>query len=293
MSHASHLSQSQPSLLTPDQLREVKLQSNDQFHRIIVAKLAPYALKDAWFRNFSQCGTETGAALWCPCCGERQTLLARCSQRYCPRCVWRSTMKRREALNLWTVTTPDLLHLVTTQRNFEVIDRPKIASHAKNIWRLRRQRWFRDAVSGGCYSTEVTNKGEGWHLHSHWLVESRFVDIRRLSVEWGTLCGQEFGIVQFGQGNASYAAEVCKYVCKGSEIAAWEPSDILAFIQSIRGKRFFGAFGSMFQKRSEITRLLNSAEKPETECTHCGTTGASVYIPDISMRDSVIIEHFA
>jgi hypothetical protein len=85
---------------------------------------------------------------------------------------------------------------------------------------------------------------------------------------------------------------VTKYVCKGSEIASWPPSEILAFIRSIQGKRFFGTFGTMFHKRGAIRAMLNTAEKSEHECRSCGTTGCAVFIPDITMAQSVIAEHF-
>jgi hypothetical protein len=105
-------------------------------------------------------------------------------------------------------------------------------------------------------------------------------------VAWGKLCGQEFGIVHGKKiTSTGYEKEVCKYVCKASELASWSGNDILDFIVSVRKSRFFFAFGSLFKERARVKALIEEMqiERAEKECENCEGVGLT-YIPDKSMR---------
>lgn len=156
-------------------------------------------------------------------------------------------------------------------RNFDVLTRKKIREFQKALVRLRaRDIW--SPVTGGCASLEITNGGEGWHLHAHILLDARFIDIKRVAVEWGELIGQEFGICLIKDvRGASYAEEVAKYVAKGSEIAKWDGNQILEFVNAIKGIRFFFAFGSLFKMGKQIKAELALKDKDDKTCD-CGCT---------------------
>jgi hypothetical protein len=134
--------------------------------------------------------------------------------------------------------------------------------------RLRKSKVFR-LVRGGCVSVELTNENRGWHMHSHWLLDARWVDIAEVSRVWAHLVGQsDYAIVRIQDcRNRDYLEEVSKYVAKGSEVASWPGEEIAQFIHAIRGLRFFFAFGSLFKQARAIRRELHREHEPEVcEC---------------------------
>jgi hypothetical protein len=239
----------------------------DTWHESVRAKLDGY-LDTPQFHNFSKCGKEQ-LFRTCKDCGDWSALSYRCSVKWCPRCNWMITRKRAALLRAWTKRIRQPKHVVLTQKNFPLLTRGKLREHQKNLARLRKQKVFAN-VQGGCVSVEVTNKGEGWHLHSHWFVDARWIDASELAVAWGKLCGQEFGIVKVQDARAKdYEREVAKYVVKGNELATWCSDEILQFVTAVRGVRFFFTFGSLSKLRSEIKQEIEFTKPDPFKCK-CG-----------------------
>jgi hypothetical protein len=245
------------------------LPEDNDYHETIRMKLD--GLWDcAQFWNYSKCGHER-IFRTCRECGDVQEFPYRCSLKFCPRCQWWITEKRRRVIAKWSSRITQPKHLVLTQRNFPILTRRKFSLHTKALSKMRRSKCF-ESVSGGCVSIEVTNETRGWHVHSHWLIDCRWLDMAEVSRTWGQLVGQEFSIVKIKDARAKdYLQEVSKYVCEGSELARWPAEQILEFVTAIRGRRFFFAFGSLFHEgkaiRAEIVK--ENAHSLQCECGCC------------------------
>jgi hypothetical protein len=234
----------------------------------IESKLRPL-LDSAQFANFERCGQEK-IIRTCKCCGRRESFTYRCSIKWCPMCNWRITDQRRIKIRAWLKFVTQPKHLVLTQRNFPVLTRRKIRAFVAALAKLRRNKIFAD-VDGGCASVEITNDGNGWHLHAHLLLNARWLDMKRLSIVWGHLVGQEFGIVKIKDcRDAEFLQEVSKYVVKGSTMAAWPAEWINEFVRAIKGLRFFFAFGSLFKLRDQIREILDKQKSSPVMC-ECGS----------------------
>ena len=220
------------------------------------------------FSNFLRCGEES-IYMTCKNCRKVSEFRYQCSLKWCPLCNWKISRRRADVVRVWQKRIKSPMHLVLTQKNFQVITPRKIREHTRNLARIRRHKLMKH-VRGGCVSVEVTNESRGWHLHSHWLLDCSFIPIQELSVAWGKLCGQEFGIVHFDKlTEQDYCNEVCKYVCKGSEMVKWPAEEIVQFIHAIKGRRFFFQFGSMFECAASVRAELNR-EKPQAKVCECG-----------------------
>ena len=243
------------------------LDENQDFHETVRMKLA--GLWDCrQFDNFQRCGNEQ-IFRTCDSCKAVEKFDYRCSLKWCPRCQWIIADRRRKVLQVWAHKISQPKHLVLTQKNFPVLTQRKIREHQKNLARMRKAKCFRK-VAGGCVSIEITNEENGWHLHSHWLIDVRWLDMEKVSVAWGKLVGQEFAIVKIKDvREAEYLQEVSKYVCEGSELASWPAEHILEFVTAIKGRRFFFAFGSLFKLGPAIRAEL-AAQKPELQPCECG-----------------------
>lgn len=240
---------------------------NKDFHETVRMKLDG-RLESNQFFNFSRCGNEQ-IFRTCESCRAVEKFDYRCSLKWCPRCQWWLAERRKKVLQVWAVRIAQPKHLVLTQRNFPILTRSKIREHQRNLARIRKARCF-EKVKGGCVSVEITNEDNGWHLHSHWLLDVRWLNMEQVSQAWGALVGQEFAIVKVKDvRETDYLKEVSKYVCEGSEIASWPAEHILEFVTAIRGRRFFFSFGTLFKAGASIRAEL-AAQKPEVQPCECG-----------------------
>jgi hypothetical protein len=243
------------------------LPENDDFKATIQAKLT--GLWDSsQFWNFCRCGNET-ITRTCKGCGDVKDFRYRCSLKWCPRCQWWITERRKRILGLWAAKISQPKHLILTQRNFSVLTRKELKTHTQNLARMRRSKSMKN-VKGGCVTVEITNEGKGWHVHSHWLIDVRWLDMGTISRTWGKLVGQAFAIVKIKDVRAKdYLQEVSKYVCEGSAMAKWPPEHILEFVTAVRGRRFFFPFGSLFHMGAAIRAELHTLENHARGC-ECG-----------------------
>jgi hypothetical protein len=243
------------------------LKDDELFHETVRSKLLGL-IDSPQFWNFSRCGAEDFYRT-CEECGTVEKFKYRCSIKWCPRCQWRMAQKRKDLVKLWACRISQPKHLVLTQKNFPILTGKKIREHQKNLIALRRSVCFKN-VKGGCTSIEITNEERGWHLHSHSLVDVRWLDMEAVAVTWGKIVGQEFAIVKIKDvRNQEYLRELCKYVVDGSELAGWKSEHILEFVTAVRGRRFFFSFGSMFALGKSIRAELESQRKPQSAC-ECG-----------------------
>lgn len=239
----------------------------DDWHETIRQKLDGL-FEDNQFTNYSRCGQDDFTCT-CANCGKVKQLRYQCSLKWCPRCQWRRVEQRQRLLALWVSRITQPKHLVLTQRNFPVMTSSVIRRHREALAKMRRTKCF-GKVRGGCVSVEVTNEGRGWHLHSHWLLDVRWLDMPSVSQTWAKLVGQEFSIVKVMDcREKSYLQEVTKYVCSGAEMAGWEADKIHEFVRAVKGKRFFFPFGSLFKEQAAIRRALNAETKEPMMC-ECG-----------------------
>ena len=134
---------------------------------------------------------------------------------------------------------------------------------------------------GGCVSTEITNEGNGWHLHAHMLLDVNWLDMDEVSTTWGKLVGQNFAIVKVKDvRDRDYLREICKYVVEGSELAKWPAEHVNEFVQAIRGLRMFNSFGTLRLLAPQIRAEIEAAKPAAPNCD-CGC-GEFIYESEIA-----------
>lgn len=252
-----------------ERLQRPLIENRDVYKAQIERKLLGYAKGPQW-ANFQRCGAEEIYAT-CRGCGLFERFYYSCNRKWCPLCNYKLSQARAERIRLWAVRVTQPKHVVLTMRNFPILERRVIRRFQAALVKLRRQDVWRQ-VKGGCASIEITNSGNGWHLHAHILADAHWIDASRLAVDWGSLIGQEFGIVKVKDvRGVEYVAEVAKYVAKGSEMASWEPEQLLEFVMAIKGVRFFAAFGSLRDQRKAIEAQI-AFKRRERKACECGCT---------------------
>jgi hypothetical protein len=250
-----------------DALQPRLIENRDVFKAQMVRSLTGLAQGPQW-RNFLRCGTEE-IYKTCHACGLWDRYWYACNRKWCPLCNHKLAHARAERIRLWALKVRQPKHVVLTCQNFPILTRKRIRAFQSALVKLRRQDVW-SQVQGGCASIEITNAGQGWHLHAHILADARWIDAGRLAIDWGRLVGQAFGIVKVKDVRGeSYVQEIAKYVAKGSELASWPGEVLLEFIEAIRGVRFFAAFGSLRDQRKVIEAQLQFAKRDRKKCP-CG-----------------------
>jgi Replication protein len=253
-----------------NRLAQPELVKADWLHKeTIRSKLDGY-FETNQFLNFARCGEEK-IFRKCACCGEEVEFWYRCNLKWCPLCSWRLVKKRQQLLRIWASKVKRPKHLVLTQKNFPVLTRRKLKEHTQSLAKFRRSKAF-EGCRGGSVSVEITNEGNGWHLHSHWLLDVDWLDMAEVSKTWGKLVGQSFAVVKIKEvGETDYVREVTKYVTEGSELAKWQPNHILEFVTAIKGRRFFFTFGTLRGFSEQVKAELDFL-KPDAQPCDCGAS---------------------
>ena len=240
----------------------------DDDHKETIRAKLDGLLETNQFFNFARCGREQ-VFKTCRGCRQVEAFDYQCNLKWCPRCQWRITERRKNILALWGSRITQPKHLVLTQKNFQILTRARLRAHTRALAKMRRTKSLA-AVKGGCVSVEITNEGNGWHLHSHWLIDVRWLDMPSVARAWGKLVDQNYAVCKvMDVRDQSYLQEVTKYVCEGSAMAQWAPEHILEFVTAIRGRRFFFPFGSLFKLARGIREEIE-AEKPHARACACG-----------------------
>jgi hypothetical protein len=193
----------------------------------------------------------------------------RCDKFYCPECQPRLGKERQRQIEWWTHTLRQPKHVVLTMQNVSDLSAAHVDELRRSFTKLRRRKFARN-WTGGFYSIEVTNEGKGWHLHLHALIEAKWIDSADLALAWHSATNGFGRIVKVRDvRDRSYLAEVTKYVAKGSQLAAWAPTDIITFINALEGKRTFGVFGDLYGARTEFAEFIATLKSAKTKCD-CG-----------------------
>lgn len=240
--------------------------------------------------GLDHCRSEA-SVLRCLGCGLQRTFYNRCDTKHCPACAPRLSRERKESVEAWANYIGQPKHVVLTCRNTGTLTEAMVKEFKSAFARLRRSKFateHQDQVIatdiptrklihrysypwiGGFYSLEVTKETNGWHLHLHALVDCRYIDCIALSDAWARALRQDIAIVKVKDARSKdYLAEVCKYVVKGDQLAAWKGQDIATLIHAFENVRTFGVFGTLYKRRAEFAAMLLELQA-EPEACQCG-----------------------
>lgn len=250
------------------QLHQSLLWSKQTIHKNSTAaklRLAGMAQEAA---KLEECHTRYTIAV-CQGCRAVQKFPNRCDLFYCAECQPRLSNDRRRAVEWWTREVKQPKHVVLTVQNIPAITKSHVQEFRKWWTNLRRSKFARN-WAGGFYSLEVTNEGNGWHLHLHALVNAVWIDAVQLSEAWHRANNGLGRIVKVKDARSkNYLAEVTKYAVKGVQLAAWTPNLVAEFVQAFTGVRTFGVFGDLYGKRTEFAEWFKAVRDSKPTCS-CG-----------------------
>jgi hypothetical protein len=167
----------------------------------------------------------------------------------------------------------------------------------RSFTKLRRLRWFKKCVAGGCASIEVTNTGNGWHPHIHALMDCRWFAVcesaprvgaskaewknraernaKDLAEQWSLCMGRPGSVVtrrvwrRDAGDTKPITREVLKYSAKGSDLIECE-GRIAPLIRMLMASRLVVSWGS-FYRHPAAKRPM-----PPPSMCRCGATASRI-----------------
>lgn len=120
------------------------------------------------------------------------------------------------------------------------------------------------SVRGGCGNFETTNKGHGYHVHLHLLLDCDFIPQKQLSALWLKITGDSMIVdVRGCSGTKEAIYEISKYSFKPADADLWSDTMKQDFNAALKDKVLFFRFGSW----RNVT-----LEKRVSVCGFCGSS---------------------
>ena len=198
--------------------------------------------------------------LFCASCGHKHVVKLRCGDRTCPVCrekdFWRMFKGYLESVE--AIKRPKLLTL--TLRNVSTLTRVYIRGLRKSFTKLMHRKWYKERVRGGLQTIEIVNKGNGWHVHMHVLLDADYLPQRKIAKDWLEITGDSFVVDIREAGTVKEGLKYClKYLSKAPVLSGHEEE----YRDAVKGLRLVQPFGSLY---GELVMHL-----PSVPCPECGS----------------------
>jgi hypothetical protein len=191
--------------------------------------------------------------------------LSRCKNRLCPFCSHhRSQLAAATVANIVRqIPRPRVLVLTLRSTNNPLTE--EIARLRASFARLRRQPWWKKAVTGGVYTIEITRNPTTaqWHPHIHAILAGNFLPQPKIKAEWKRIT-EDSDIVHIADvtNREGVAREISKYVGKPQSLDNWPADAIRDYAAATRGARMLHTWGK-FHSTPAPDADLNPAPPPE------------------------------
>jgi hypothetical protein len=236
---------------------------------------------DALAERFEGCHSQR-TIIQCSGCAKISEFWNRCDTFYCPQCSPALSKKRLDGLMFFVDAMERTKHIVLTFKNVTRLTADYLSECKAKLGRFRRRKIFAGAKSG-MWAMEVTNNGNGWHVHFHLVVDCAWIPVRELSAQWEKVCGDGSKVVWIedatrGGLKANLPRYVCKYASKGFRPQDWSGEQFCEFVTAVADGRTFGVFGSLLGKRKEWREWLREHVASKKKCS-CGCSLKKYFSP--------------
>lgn len=172
---------------------------------------------------------------------------SRCRDRLCPLCA-RIVARQTSERVLKTISSWDQArHLVLTLKSTDEPLVEQIDHLMRSFRRLRQRRWWKERVSGGIGTLEITfnESTKQWHPHLHVILNGEYLPHSDLKAQW-QMVTNDSTIVHITAVHSRDDASryIAKYVSKPSDVAKLDQSPAVELAIALTGRRTVIAFGT-------------------------------------------------
>jgi len=156
------------------------------------------------------------------------------------------------------IKRPKLLTL--TLRNVPTLTREFIRGLRRSVTKLFHRKWYRERIRGGLQTIEIVNRGKGWHVHMHVLLDADYLPQKKIAKDWQEITNGSFMVDIREAGTVKEGLKYClKYLSKAPVLSAHEEE----YRDVVKGLRLVQPFGSLY---GDLVMRL-----PSVPCPECGS----------------------
>lgn len=172
----------------------------------------------------------------------------RCRSRCCPRCAkFRANELTSKLIAI--CRRMDSRRMITlTLRSVDAPLRDQLLELRRSFARLRRSPVWKDRVTGGVYTVEVTmNRETGlWHPHLHAIVDGSYFPCMDLKAAWEKSSkGSTIAHIRAVPSATHAARYVSSYVSKTSDATKFSNAEVAEWAEQVHGLRLASTFGNL------------------------------------------------
>lgn len=211
--------------------------------------------------NLNNNFAEHHPSMWLHCheCGQDWEVPGNCGKRSCFICRRIQFKRLLSRYGDWVLGKSGLKLLTLTRANRPYLSIDWIRETRSVMAKIFRRVAFKDKIRGGLYAIEATNKGNGWNLHVHAILEADFILQSDLSMVLGEVTGDsnvcDIREIYNSKGAVQY---VLKDLYKTPQVFGSEED----YNEAFKGMRFLSTFGTWYNKAQP--------QSSKTSCKHCG-----------------------
>lgn len=200
--------------------------------------------------------------VYCEKCGHSERVMLRCGDRTCPDCRKRDFFRLFRGYEHLFRSKSRLRFLTLTLRNTSNLSLTSVDFLRNCFRKLLRSSSLSGRISGGMYGIEIVNKGKGWNIHLHAIIEGQYLPQDELSREWRRITGGSYivWVTKFDRG-VEGLRYILKYLLKSPCLSGQEDT----YNAYMKGVRMFSFFGSWFPAKLIKTTFF--------KCPICGCVG--------------------
>lgn len=242
------------------------------------------------YHALAKCGRAD--TLFCSCCSETLAIKRWCMKKYCPDCAARRS-RLLQAVYVPTVARVKWPLFVTFTIGGG--DRWELESMLnavrQGVVKIRRQRWWKEAVAGGVGSYELKWSERGWHVHWHAVLDCRWLAVtiqpphpghsklvlkrklkaaqKEVADQWAMAVGYSPGIIYIRRAKPETAQYVVKYSVKPGDFQ--DPKmPVIELLNGLKGAKLVAPWGSLRKIRRIVKRDLEITRVENREGCKCG-----------------------
>lgn len=201
--------------------------------------------------------------LYCGDNGHVKVIKLKCSDRTCQECRDRTYWKLFKS---WFKLAEDMSNpklLTLTMKNKPDLKREYIRALRGQFTRLLHRKYYKERITGGLYVIELKNKGNGWNIHLHALIDTKpgfdgYLLQKKISDDWFDITQEDMVVdIRKAYNPKASLRYILKYLTKPPQING----EIELYNEVLKKTRLIQTFGNLYDLRPDKPRLV---------CTECG-----------------------
>lgn len=196
--------------------------------------------------------------IFCDNCGHQHHIPLFCQDKLCSFCrkrLYGQTIRRYKEVMQGSKSLRFLTLTIVNHDQLLKSDFDRLRYYWKRLYSLKA---IKSRIKGGLYVIEVTNKGNGWHIHMHIIIEGDYIPQSYISNQWHRITGDS-RIVYISQVKNHLAVfrYISGYLLKTPLVG--DGGKILSAV--LRNIRIINSFGTWYRIKRQ---------KGIFKCPHCG-----------------------